>query len=102
MVPELTTEQRREALRKAARARRVRREIKDALKSGMLDPVRGLSMEGAERMRVRDFLKALPGMGGASADLAMRRLEVSPRRRIGGLGCRQMERLIDWIENRGH
>lgn len=102
MVPELTYGQRIAALRKAAMARRVRREIKDALKAGTLDPVRALSMDWAKRMRVRDFLKALPGMGGASADLAMRRLEVSPRRRIGGLGCRQMERLIDWIENREH
>lgn len=102
MVPELTYGQRIAALRKAAMARRVRREIKDALKAGTLDPVRAIGMEGVKRMRVRDFIKALPGAYTATADRAMRRLGIAESRRMGGLGRRQVERLIDWIESRGH
>lgn len=102
MVPELTTEQRIAALEKAKEARRVRHSIKAALKAGTLDPVRAIGMEDVRRMRVRDFIKALPGTYTATADRAMHSLGIAEGRRMGGLGCRQMKRLIDWIENREH
>lgn len=98
MVPELTYGQRRAALDKAMEARRMRRSIKLALKAGTLDPVRALSMEDVAGMRARDFLRALPGVGAARADAAMRGLRIAGSRRVRGLGCRQMERLLDWIE----
>lgn len=102
MIPELTDGQRLAALDKAMEARRARHSIKVALKAGTLDPVRAIGMEGARRMKVRDFLRALPGVGKAKADRAMYRLEIAPSRRIGGLGRRQVKRLIDWIENNEH
>lgn len=102
MVPELTDEQRLAALAKANKARRMRHSIKAALKAGTLDPVRAIGMEDVGRMRVRDFIKALPGAYTATADRAMRRLGIAEGRRMGGLGRRQTERLIDWIENREH
>lgn len=102
MPPELTDAQRREALAIAMEARRMRQTIKRCLKAGTLDPARALAMEGARRMRVRDFLRALPGMGGARADGAMERLGISARRCVGGLGPRQLERLVDWIEGHEH
>lgn len=102
MLPELTDEQRREALDKAMEARMMRSSVKTALKAGTLDPVRAIGMEDVSRMRVRDFIKALPGAYTATADRAMRRLGIAEGRRMGGLGRRQVERLIDWIENREH
>lgn len=102
MVPELTTEQRREALSKAMEARRVHHSIKVALKAGTLDPVRAIRMDDVRRMRVRTFLAALPGVGEATASEVMRRLGIAQGRRMGGLGSRQVERLIDWIKNREH
>ena len=102
MIPELTTGQRIAALEKANEARRMRHSIKVALKAGTLDPVRAIGMEEVGRMRVRDFIKALPGAYTATADRAMRRLGIVESRRMGGLGRRQVERLIDWIENREH
>lgn len=102
MLPELTDEQRREALDKAMEARMMRSSVKTALKAGTLDPVRALALEEVSGMRIRAFLTALPGVGGTTADAALRRLAIAPLRRVRGLGCRQMERLVDWIENREH
>lgn len=102
MVPEITDEQRLAALEKAKEARRARHSIRAALKAGTLDPVRAIGMEDARRMKVRVFLASLPGVGGATADEALRVLGIAPSRRIGGLGCRQVERLTDWIVNREH
>lgn len=102
MVPEITDEQRLAALEKAKEARRARHSIRVALKAGALDPLRALAMKDAAGMRVRVFLTSLPGVGGATADEALRVLGIAPSRRIGGLGCRQVERLTDWIVNREH
>ena len=102
MVPEITDEQRLAALEKAKEARRARHSIRAALKAGTLDPVRAIGMQDARRMKVRVFLASLPGVGGATADEALRVLGIAPSRRIGGLGCRQVERLTDWIVNREH
>lgn len=102
MVPEITDEQRLAALEKAKEARRARHSIRVALKAGTLDPVRAIGMEDEMRMKVRVFLASLPGVGGATADEALRVLGIAPSRRIGGLGCRQVERLTDWIVNREH
>lgn len=102
MVPEITDEQRLAALEKAKEAHRARHSIRVALKAGTLDPVRAIGMEDARRMKVRVFLASLPGVGGATADEALRVLGIAPSRRIGGLGCRQVERLTDWIVNREH
>lgn len=102
MIPDLTYEQRISALERAKEARRVRHSIKVALKAGTLDPVRAIGMEDVKRMKVRTFLAALPGVGEVTADTALPRLKIAASRRMGGLGCRQIERLIDWIENREH
>lgn len=98
MLPELTDEQRREALGKAMEARMMRRSVKTALKAGTLDPVRALGMEDAAGIRVRDFLRSLPGVGTARAEAAIRSLGISEARRVRGLGRRQVERLVDWID----
>ena len=97
MLPEITEEQRREALAKAWEARMMRCSVKRALKAGTLDPLAALDREDAARMRVRDFLRSLPGVGVTRAAAAMEELGVSKTKRVSGLGCRQRERLEDWI-----
>ena len=102
MIPRLTERERMDALEKASEARRMRGSIKRALKAGTLDPVRALGMEDAARIKVRDFIKSLPGAGPVTAEKVMSRFEIAPSRRISGLGPKQMEHLVDWIRKREH
>ena len=102
MLPRLSDEQRRTALAKASEARMMRHSVKVALKAGTLDPLRALRMDEVARMRVRDFIKSLPGAGPVTAEKVMSRFEIAPSRRISGLGPKQMEHLVDWIRKREH
>ena len=92
-LPPLTPEQRAAALEKAAQARRVRAEIKDKLKhSGItlreiLDA--GETDEIVGKLKVVALLEAMPGVGKVRAARIMERLEISPSRRVRGLGAKQ-------------
>lgn len=92
-LPPLTPEQRSAALAKAADARRRRAELKERLKASeiTLDEVleRGDTDEVVGKMKVSAVLEALPGVGRARAGRIMERLEISPSRRLRGLGARQ-------------
>ena len=65
--PELTDEQRRQALAKAAQARRVRAEIKEQLKAGSLDLTSLLELADDDqiiaKMKVVSVLESLPRLG---------------------------------------
>lgn len=51
-------------------------------------------------LRVRELLTSIPGLGPARADRTLERLGISPRKRLGGLGVRQRERLREFLEAR--
>ncbi|NYF10759.1 guanylate kinase [Leifsonia sp. AK011] len=51
-------------------------------------------------LRVRELLTSIPGLGPARADRTLERLGISPRKRLGGLGVRQRERLGEFLEAR--
>jgi transposase len=96
-LPPLTPEQRAAALEKAAEARRVRAELKARLKASTVT-VSELLAEGQEndtvgKMKVSALLEALPGVGKVRAQRIMERLEISPSRRVRGLGVKQREAL---------
>lgn len=96
-LPPLTPEQRAAALEKAAEARRVRAELKARLKASSVT-VSELLTEGQEndtvgKMKVSALLEALPGVGKVRAQRIMERLEISPSRRVRGLGVKQREAL---------
>ncbi|MGH7858856.1 MAG: integration host factor, actinobacterial type [Candidatus Binatia bacterium] len=92
-LPQLTEEQRRAALAKAAEARKKRAEIKAQLKnntlglSELLD--RSESDEILGKMKVSAMLEALPGVGKVRAQKVMEELNISPTRRLRGLGDKQ-------------
>ena len=96
-LPQLTEEQRRAALAKAAEARKRRAEVKAQLKNGAL----GLSeiLERAEgdeivgKMKVSAMLEALPGVGKVRAQKVMEELNISTSRRLRGLGDKQKQAL---------
>jgi S13-like protein len=96
-LPQLTEEQRKQALEKAAEARKKRAEIKQQLKTGTLTLVQILGTgtdETVGKMKVSAVLEALPGVGKVRARKIMERLEISPSRRVRGLGGKQREALL--------
>lgn len=95
-LPPLTDEQRRQALEKAAAARRQRAAIKAELKSGRrtLRSLLSTEEETVKGMKVSAVLEALPGVGKRKAQLIMERLDISATRRVRGLGPKQREALL--------
>lgn len=96
-LPDLSPEQRQAALKKAAEARRRRAEIKAKLKSGSLGMNDVLRQSGDDetlgKMKVSAMLEALPGVGKVRAKSIMEELNISPTRRLRGLGDKQKEAL---------
>jgi hypothetical protein len=96
-LPSLSPEQRAAALEKAAAARRARAALKvrlktsgtslaDVLAEGETDDVVG-------KMKVVAVLESLPRVGKVKAQQIMEELEISPSRRVRGLGVKQREAL---------
>lgn len=102
LPPPLTEEQRRDALAKAADARRRRADLKEGLKAGVhtLEDLLGMNDEVVAKMKVSAVLEALPGVGKVRARKIMDRLEISESRRIRGLGTKQKDSLLKEFEAR--
>jgi len=101
-LPELDDESRRQALEKAAEARKVRAELKHQLKSGEIDFAavlrRAEDDEVVGKTKVSAVLEALPKVGKVRARRLMERLDISPSRRMRGLGGKQREKLLREFE----
>jgi hypothetical protein len=96
-LPTLTEEQRRQALAKAAEARKRRAELKERLKAGQASLRDVLNMRDdniVAKMKVSAVLEALPGVGKVRARKLMERLDISTSRRVRGLGAKQKEALL--------
>jgi len=96
-LPVLTDEQRKQALEKAAEARRRRAELKSELKSGnrtLRDVLADQGSDTVGKMKVSSVLESLPGVGKVRARKIMERLDISASRRIRGLGAKQRESLL--------
>ena len=104
-LPPLTPEQRSAALEKAALARKQRAEIKEQLKhsgtslSSVLD--QGEADEIVGKMKVSAVLEAMPGVGRVRAAKIMDRLQISPTRRVRGLGAKQRAALVAEFSGNG-
>lgn len=96
-LPQLTDEQRKAALEKAAAARHARAELRDKIKKGEMTLEQVLDSEDpiAARMKVSALIESLPGYGKAKANKIMNDLAISPSRRVKGLGARQREQLLE-------
>ena len=96
-LPQLTDEQRKAALEKAAAARHERAELREKIKSGKVTLEEVLDSDDpiANRMKVSALIESLPGYGKAKAAKIMDELGISATRRVKGLGARQREQLIE-------
>lgn len=96
-LPPLTPEQRAANLEKAAEARRVRARLKVELKNRtttLADLLAaGETDETVGKLKVSALLEAMPGVGKVKAQRIMEELQISPNRRVRGLGVKQREAL---------
>jgi hypothetical protein len=97
-LPELTAQQRADALAKAQRARKARAELLAGLKAGtvQLPEVfeRAETDEVVRKTRIIAVIKALPGVGPVRAAELMRGCEIADSRRVGGVGSAQRSALL--------
>ena len=95
-LPQLTDEQRKAALEKAAAARHARAELREKIKKGETNLKDVLESDDpiASRMKVSALIESLPGYGKAKATKIMDELGISSTRRVKGLGARQREQLL--------
>jgi guanylate kinase len=97
LPPQLTAEQRQQALLKAAISRKRRAEVKSKMKNGeiSIDDILLLAKteDALAKMRVKELLESLSGVGKVRAQSLMERLNISPSRRIQGLGRLQVKQL---------
>jgi guanylate kinase len=95
--PQLTPKERQEALLKAAISRKRRAEIKTKIKNAEIsfDAILELAKDedAIAKMRVKELLESLSGVGKVRAQTLMDRLKISPTRRIQGLGRLQIKQL---------
>jgi guanylate kinase len=97
LPPQLTADQRSAALAKAKQSRQERSLVKSKVKSGELSLSEVFNLADKDpviaKMRVAELLAAISGVGKIRAQAIMERLDISPTRRIQGLGKHQVASL---------
>lgn len=97
LPPKLSNEQRQEALLKATASRKRRAEVKVKIKNGefSIDTILEIAKneDAIAKMRVKELLESISGVGKIRALALMERLNISPARRIQGLGRHQIKEL---------
>lgn len=98
-LPELSDEQRRAALAKAAEARRTRAELKELLRTGSLTLGEVIARADGDDIvagtKIAALLQSLPGLGKVKAKRTMEELGIAENRTIRGLGSNQRAQLLD-------
>ncbi|MGV2983682.1 guanylate kinase [Microbacterium sp. AGC85] len=94
------------AARRAVERRRARAALKRDLTMRVVAPqdVAARAFDDADSvagsMRITDFLLALPAIGVGKRDRILVELDISPVKRLGGLGVRQRVSLQRWLDER--
>lgn len=93
------------ANRAAILARQERAQLKTQLRAGTLSPLRCLVLaenrdSTAAKLRVTEFLLSLPGIGVTKVARLLDELSISDKKRLGGLGAQQRQRLAGFLEQR--
>lgn len=93
------------ANRAAIAARQARADLKRRLRSGEVSPFRVLEQSRVPgtteaTLRITDFLLSFPAIGAVKAERVREELEISERKRLGGLGKLQRERLEGFVRER--
>lgn len=93
--PKLSNRFRRKAGQKAVAARQERAKTKELIATGQIFffDLFGDERKSISRMKLIDLLQSVPGVGKIRAEQILERTKISPSRRIGGVGPRQIELL---------
>ncbi len=97
---------RRAASERAVAARRARAALKRDLATRVTTPQEVLRRAEADprsaagTLRVTEYLTSLPAIGEGKRDRVLERLGIAPVKRLGGLGPRQRDRLVGWLDER--
>ena len=95
--PKLSAAERSAALDAAKQARRSRAAVKEQIRTGELKVLQVIELASTNtaigRMKISELIEAVPGMGKVRVNAILERLEISPSRRIQGLGVLQLQRL---------
>lgn len=99
--PQLTPEQRANALKKAAEARTARAELKQRLKMGSVTLSDALGKADTDdvigKLKVLSLLESLPGVGKVKARRIMEDIGIADTRRMKGLGAQQRQSLLEQL-----
>ena len=91
------------ASRAAVAARRARAEVKQRIATGAARPADVLAASTdtanpAATLRITQFLGAIPHIGKTKTERILAELQIAPVKRLGGLGKRQRERLMSFLQ----
>lgn len=89
----------------AIAARRARAELKRKLRAGEMSPLKALEYarvpgHPAASLRITDYLLSFPAVGVVKAERIREKLQISDRKRLGGLGDLQRARLESFARER--
>lgn len=93
-LPALTVEQRAAAAQKATETRKERTRLKREMKDGNLSVAAAIELPVMQRMKVFEFIRAIPGIGINRAREFMLSNSIADNRRVGGLSKRRRAQVI--------
>ena len=100
-LPQMTEEQRAEALKKAAETRKARSEYRAKLKAGEITAKEALAQRDdpiVGKIKVAQFIQSFPGWGKARAEKLMAEIGIPDNRRVAGLGDNQAAKLAEALD----
>lgn len=97
-IPQLSSAQRQDGMKKSLEVRRARAQAKVQLTKGVVTLEEFMELDDAQGVKVKDMLCALPNIGNTRADRIMQRIGIADCTRVQGLGCRQKQALLDMLQ----
>jgi hypothetical protein len=98
-LPALSPQQRAEALTKAQAARQARKHVLAQVAAGELTVAQVLNLGNSDpvvaKTKVSALVAALPGYGAAKTATVMAAAHIVDNRRVGGLGAKQRDALVN-------
>ncbi len=93
-LPLLTPEERSAASQKAIETRRARMRLKREMKEGNLSVAAAIELPVMQRMKVFEFIRAIPGIGINRAKEFMLANSIADNRRVGGLSKHRRAQVV--------